>query len=340
MEKKIKTKRDSQRMVWIDVVKIIAIYLVVVLHNSVYDKQPSIVDTLEGAVVTTCVPLFIMISGALLLGKKESYPTFLKKRIKKVLIPWIAWTCIYMYWHVAFDHYPVSSLSDLKYFFELTFLTQLWFLPLIFGLYLLTPMFRLFIQAAKLRDIVYITFLWFFTISLLPLLHDSPALPLLQNPSNDLVRQVVYFSGYFLLGYLFIKIKLSKHIILLSLLSIAFVFLWIVFFKTGFVGFLSPAVVILTIACFTFIKKYFTDLNFSNKIVSIISTVGKATFGIYLIHQLVMWILKNEMQASRELLISISPAISGPVIGLFIFLVSFIFVYLLQKTPLFKYLVP
>ena len=44
-----------------------------------------------------CIPIFIMISGYYLLNssKEIDYNTFLKKRFKKVLLPFIVWSIIY-----------------------------------------------------------------------------------------------------------------------------------------------------------------------------------------------------------------------------------------------------
>ena len=95
-----------KRMLWADVVRIIAIYLVVQIHtssdafsSSFFSHGPGIILSKLGVV---SVPLFVMLSGALLLGKQESYKTFFSKRCIKVLIPWIIWTFVYMYFNFSF----------------------------------------------------------------------------------------------------------------------------------------------------------------------------------------------------------------------------------------------
>ncbi len=70
------------RIMWIDLVRIFAIFLVVLLHNSRLPSEITLL-TLPSfivlAVAKTSVPLFVMVSGALLLGKVESYRVFFKK---------------------------------------------------------------------------------------------------------------------------------------------------------------------------------------------------------------------------------------------------------------------
>ena len=144
----------SSRLLWADVVRILAIYLVVATHSSGANNFTKI-----------GVPLFVLLSGSLLLPKQETYKTFFKKRVLKVLVPWIIWTFLYMAFNFYFHDYRPASVSDWKYFFELTFLTQLWFLPLIFGLYLITPAIKIFNNSAKKIDRIYILIFWFLSVS-------------------------------------------------------------------------------------------------------------------------------------------------------------------------------
>lgn len=46
------------------------------------------------------VPVFVMVSGALLLdtSKQEGILTFYKKRLSKIFIPIIFWTAFYLFW--------------------------------------------------------------------------------------------------------------------------------------------------------------------------------------------------------------------------------------------------
>lgn len=67
---------ETKRVLWADLVRIVAIYLVLVVHSS---SLPQVnlkylnIGFVTLAVAMTCVPLFVMVSGALLLPKKETY---------------------------------------------------------------------------------------------------------------------------------------------------------------------------------------------------------------------------------------------------------------------------
>ena len=86
---------DSQREYYADVMRVCAAFGVIAYHaGSTMDI--SLISSLSPAawwfkfcvtaLCRSCVPIFIMLSGALLLGpkKNESLQSFFKKRIKKV----------------------------------------------------------------------------------------------------------------------------------------------------------------------------------------------------------------------------------------------------------------
>ena len=83
-------------MIWLDNSRILAVCGVVFLHVAagvVLGHEVGTGDWWFGnvydSVVRWCVPVFVMISGALLLdpGKKEDLSTFYKKRLARVLLP-------------------------------------------------------------------------------------------------------------------------------------------------------------------------------------------------------------------------------------------------------------
>lgn len=82
---------NNTSQLYISYLRVIATISVIVLHTAAFIsmdyKNVSIgswsVATFINSGVRFCVPLFVMISGALLLGKNEGVKLFLNKRIKK-----------------------------------------------------------------------------------------------------------------------------------------------------------------------------------------------------------------------------------------------------------------
>src|SRR3546814_2240779 len=86
-----------------DTARVGACFMVVILHVAAtrfgtFDDQwwaSNFYDSLA----RSCVPLFLMITGVLLLGKQESLPAFLSKRFARILPPLLFWSLFYMTWN-------------------------------------------------------------------------------------------------------------------------------------------------------------------------------------------------------------------------------------------------
>lgn len=89
----IETKMtDTQRKIYLDILRIIAIILVLSTHQGTYNyflRSEGVLKVLYLLLSILCKcgpPLFFMISGALLLGKEETYFEIFKKRILRFAI--------------------------------------------------------------------------------------------------------------------------------------------------------------------------------------------------------------------------------------------------------------
>lgn len=341
-------KISSHRFAWADITRVIAIYLVIVIHSSTLPRSIGDLTTtwpfaLSLLVAKVSVPLFVMLSGALLLEKKETYKVFFKKRIVKVLLPWIVWTFIYMWWNYTTGSKP-TTISEWKYFFESTFLTQLWFLPMIFSLYIITPILRLIIPSLKEADKIYIFIVWFLWVGILPFFHTSPAFP--QPSQAGLLALALYYSGYFFTGYFITKLKLPDKTVLFSfvaiLVGVILSFIELLFVKnisiSQAVDYFAPGVIIMSLGTFTLIYYVFTKKikNFDN---GFIASLSRASLGIYIVHFFVKIFLDGYIYKYLLGTIIATP-FSSYIDALIIFLVSFLVVFLLQRVPLVRQIVP
>jgi surface polysaccharide O-acyltransferase-like enzyme len=78
----------NKRLLWADRARILAAFLVVAVHvNGV---------SFLGSVARIGVPLFVMLSGALVLNKKyDNEIKFLASHWMRILVPWVVWAGIY-----------------------------------------------------------------------------------------------------------------------------------------------------------------------------------------------------------------------------------------------------
>jgi len=329
--------KENTRELWPDLIRIFAIYGVITLHTmSVY---PTWISPYFFKIFETSVPLFVMLSGALLLGKTESYLNFFKKRSFKVLIPWIVWTIIYMvFFYLLKDKYILSTyfnsgiidLNNFARFFFIQFFTGLWFLPLIFGVYLITPPLRLFIKAAKNKDIYYLLFLWFIFLSLLPSITSTSLFP---DWLPSFIYAPIQYSGYFILGYILITKLKERNLKMPSWYGIPLFALILILPITNFV---EPVTILASVIIFSYLFSLSNILEkrISGRIRDLMIAVSSASLGIYIIHAFITYYLGIYLNMN----LTISKF--GIIYTIFIFVVSFMVVYLLQRIPILKNIVP
>ncbi|WP_231560984.1 acyltransferase [Sphingobacterium sp. T2] len=115
---------------------------------------------------TRCsVPLFVMISGALLLSKEEETFSFYKKRLPKLCWPFVFWTVIYMiYYFYRYTHFSTLSSQKIIAIIQDKILhganAHLWFMYMIIGMYLAIPFVKKIVRQASLREIELFLVLW------------------------------------------------------------------------------------------------------------------------------------------------------------------------------------
>ena len=103
---------------WVHRAKVLAIFAVVILHvasqvlenTSIFGTYNWWMGNLFDAGTRWSVPVFVMVSGYLLLdpSKQEDFRTFYKKRANKILIPTIFWSIFYLIWAFSIGKYPLD----------------------------------------------------------------------------------------------------------------------------------------------------------------------------------------------------------------------------------------
>jgi len=148
------------------------------------------------AALRWCVPVFVMISGALLLAPKPESPRdFYRKRWARIGLPLIAWTVAYLLWETwrngmdaetAWRQAAAGAPS-----------IHLYFLYVIAGLYLLTPFLRTVVAYTPRSG------LWWFAGTTTALGVADQALTLVDGAGGaSAATRFLPFLGYYLLGWL------------------------------------------------------------------------------------------------------------------------------------------
>ena len=98
MNQPIAMNTTRKHVVWLDVVRLVAMFTIVCCHsadpfNFYPGEPPANIDEIKfwgaayGAFLRPCVPLFVMNTGALLLPVRGEISAFYKKRISRVFWP-------------------------------------------------------------------------------------------------------------------------------------------------------------------------------------------------------------------------------------------------------------
>nr|WP_068888923.1 acyltransferase family protein [Pedobacter panaciterrae] len=225
---------EKDHHAWIDILRIFACFLVVLSHSSdpfigQFENNYSefVNGSLLGSIVRSCVPLFIMISGYLLLSENlNNMAAFYNKRAKRLIIPFVTWSVLLPILYFLYVNYTSPGLSsDLEkngftagatwkniYFSVLNFnyaTTVLWYMYMLFGLYLFLPIIGSWLQNTSKKNIQCYLIIWVFTLFLPYIEQIAPALGYSGNFGNygilgvcdwNIQGTFYYFSGY--MGYM------------------------------------------------------------------------------------------------------------------------------------------
>ena len=231
------SNQKNQHIVWLDVVRFIAMFTVVCCHctdpfNFYPGTAPNIGEiklwgAIYGSVLRPCVPLFVMITGALLLPVRGDASTFYKKRIPRVFYPFLIWSVLYNLFpwitgllglnpQIILDFFPYAgeevmqqSFSvSLEYILMIPFnfsilAVHMWYIYLLIGLYLYLPVFSAWVEKASERAKLMFLLAWGVTL-LLPYYYQFVSNYFWGTCSWNsfgMLYAFAGFNGYLLLGH-------------------------------------------------------------------------------------------------------------------------------------------
>lgn len=299
---------NNAYQLWADIIRISATFFVVWLHICAklvcrFNEIPSIdweIANIIDSALRISVPLFIMLSGHLLLGKEESLGNYFNKRFSRILIPWLFWSIAYLSYFAYFHNEHIS----LKYAFKTILTNQVsihfWFIYMLIGLYLFIPIFRIFIKNSNQNERLYFLLFWFVAASCLPFLEQISYIFTKKTIRFGFdLKMMSGYTGYLLFGYILGQMKTDKKWIASAWVSYITCFLITAYLVSKYsfkvmdnaevyYSPLSPFVVIMSVSAFTLIKYYSSKMMCAPLFQNIIKDISLCSFGIYLIHPMIL----------------------------------------------------
>ncbi len=362
----------SNREIYFDYVRTLAIITIICCHIGAEFilKNPKIFTDFElsyfviffSAAKFIGIPLFVMISGALLINKDYSLKTFIKKRFNRVFIPFIFWAIIYMIFSKLVMNRKLSFDNSIDIIFGTSGKIGVifWFIWMILIVYIGILIINKILEYVKGRYPNFESkFINILTLSSL-IVYILVSLGIITYSSK--IIYYILFIPYAIFGYylsnldlenLNIKGKLkfnSQHIVVISLILS---FLGYLFFIDNTVlnsmdagkyieaDYFTIIVMVFTFSIFLFFK-YFTNSEgkyfkrvynslYSERLKKIIYSISISSFGIYFVHYLVLKFLKYEFL--QDLNFIHHPIFWTPILLVTVFFTSWFIVYILSKIP-------
>ncbi|MBC7877934.1 MAG: acyltransferase family protein [Anaerolineales bacterium] len=348
----------TPRILWPDLIRVISVFLVILIHVSslllnAWDDL-SFSDWMAGniydSLARVCVPLLFMISGYLLLSRQESIRSFYINRVRKVVIPLLVWSVIYLLWRNDYSSYTfVNGIKAIIYaILNQPAFFHLWFLYALLSIYLFVPLMRVFVHSANEETLWYFVFVWFIFGPLLDTVERFFGLDI----AIDL-GFVTRYIGYFYLGYILGRLSFTKWIVIIA--AVVFVtsstYTVIATYQASAANgdyidfyhiYLSVNVVFMSLSAFILLKTLGEkiDTQANTVLITWIRAMSDASFGIYLIHAMILTFLRKG-DFGFELSGFSGPAfIAVPSTVMAAFLISWIVVVILQKIPFLRVIVP
>lgn len=294
------SKAKRVRRLDFDLIRVASMAAVVYLHTAADGLRQSEdmvlwhLSNVFSSLAVAAVPLFFMLSGALLLGsEKTDDPVYLlRRRLPRVAVPGLCWSLLVIagVWLTQGGEIALLKLVNLP---GVSVITPYWFLYALIPMYLLSPLLKRLTDHMEERHWRYLLGLW--VVVTLGLNQLSGFLPdpwyaLLRENQTLNVSVLEGYLGYFLLGAWLERLEKppSRRVLLtVALGSWAVIALgtWIIFLVTGTYGEQFAAYRgIFTMALSAALFLLFKDLFRGRKSGRVVVLLSASSFGVYLAH--------------------------------------------------------
>lgn len=297
----------------LDLIRILAVLGVVCVHVLADHLEPSspIVLHMLRSLLSTAVPTFLMISGALNLAPaalRHGSGRFLGRRLRRLLPATVVWTAFYLLvMNVLVPVGPVDWREQASLLVTAETYPHLYFLPLIIGLTLISPVLATYVGDSGRRAWVTgaVCALWALVVIALPFLTEGllgeAVVPL---PLGSMTYFLPYI-GYYVLGRAAWAAPVSRRTSMLLLLiavpALTAATTWA--YRSPVTQtppgqallptYLTPTVMLLALALVIAVMALGRGWRASAGMESALRTLGDATFGVFLAHFAILVALRG-----------------------------------------------
>lgn len=299
----------SKRNHLLDIARIIAMLFVVMVHctaDFVMKNNPHTSEFFWGNIFDSIsrigVPLFLMISGALFLDeqKEVTIKSIICKNVKNIALITIVWAIIYSVANTVIAFLINGETVNIKKVLEgiANGHYHMWYLYMIMGLYIMTPLLKKVVCKENKHLVLYFILVSYVVQFLWPTIDKLCVL----FWNFDFLGQWIgkfrlyFFDGYvtyFLVGWYIVHIGINQKYLRYIIYSLSVISLFLIILCVNFTGdyeiayeYIGAFVIIYSVGAFLAINNMCFTLK--EKTARILARVSDLTFGVYLIHVLVL----------------------------------------------------
>lgn len=354
-----RNNKKQGRMLSYDCIRIVAMILVLLVHVSAYVviQYPIGTEFVVGNIFNGLsrggVPMFVMLSGALLLDEKRKLETkmFYKKTLSFMIFLTIGWLLFYGLFYAVIlpalkdEKVTEGAFRDFLLTFQGSDYPHLWYMFLVIGMYLLIPVLRLFVKEENKNyviGIIAVCIVIQFLSNLLDLFTRGSIINVSGFVAKFHLESATGYMGYLLIGWYLAHYRLDKNVrISLYLLGIAAVIGSIVAVQYCIADIsniraylyeaLSVPALLYGCALFVLIQSLFGDKS-TNRTAALLSELS---FGIYMIHILYLELFTQWLMPYASFGMQ-NPLVYIMFIYAIVFVLSLMTVYVVSKIKYLK----
>lgn len=349
----------SKRIFYFDNLRAIAIIGIIFCHASVYYIAGDMgtinfyFSAFYDCFRDFSIPIFVMLSGALLIGKKDSLVGFFKRRLSRIFIPFIFWYILYIIYSFIFIKKGIDLTNAIDIFLGKTGTlgVAFWFIWMIIIAYIAIFIINKFLAYAeekgleeKLINILTALSVIYIVMFQLHLFGDAYY--------SSILTYYISFIPYTIIGYFLANKNILESKISTNKLVLATLILSVGLYCSYVFGYVVPEslqnnslttlpyfnVLILAMSsCIFLMFKYLSRTEFmtgleNGKMGNAIMTLSKYSYGIYLAHYLVLFFIRRIMVKFIDIS-TLNSIIWIPIFVALTLTVSFVALYILDKIP-------
>ena len=335
---------SKRRIIFIDALRIIACFLVILYHAryNIYDYVANggrisyfehFILNISFLVGRFAVPIFFILSGYFAFKNDCMVFPFLRKRFERLGLPLLFWATIY----------TLTFSNSQNFLYDLLTIKQaphLWYIYALLGMTVLIPVISNFIMNCKRNELLFYIFLGGVTMIFngnffdsFSLIHTNHQGMLFTNPISALLN-LSGFITYFFIGA-FIRIFSLKKVVPYFLLCFSILIMALIYFYmdidiSGLIAYNSIFTAMIAVAFILITQQVCDCVNLSESRIIQIRALGEMTFGIYLVHYLIMRYLY---------LFNITVWENCLITSIITMLISFILIKFIKHIPYSKYII-